>query len=200
MASGAWSNSSQIQAAFCKAAPPEPNTRKNTNNPLVNHYLTKDRKRFILCGLDPVNDWARLCRAIGMPELTCAPKFHTPAARAANGRELVELFDQEFAKADMCEWKQRFAKQEVIWGAVPSFTEVAEDEQMQLNGVFTVVRDAPGGPYRTVSNPITVEGVEKVPPRMAPAVGEHSVDILRSLGLNDEAIADMVTRGVTMAP
>jgi crotonobetainyl-CoA:carnitine CoA-transferase CaiB-like acyl-CoA transferase len=200
MASGAWSNGSQIQAAFCKASPPEPYMRKNTNNPLINHYLTKDGKRFILCGLDPVNDWARLCRAIGMPELTCAPKFNTPAGRAANGRELVELFDQEFAKAEMCEWKQRFAEQEVIWGPVPSFSEVAEDEQMRLNGVFTEVRDAIGGPYRTVSNPITVEGAEKVAPRMAPAVGEHSVEILRSLGLNDEAIADMVKRGVTMAP
>jgi formyl-CoA transferase len=200
MASGAWSNSSQIQAAFCKAEPPEPNTRKYTINPLVNHYLTKDGKRFILCGLDPIHDWARLCRAVGMPELIGAPKFNTPAARATNGTELVELLDQEFAKADMCEWKRRFAGQEVIWGPVPSFTEVAEDEQMQLNGVFTEVKDATGGPYRTVSNPITVHGAEKVAPRMAPAVGEHSVEILRSLGLNDEAIADMVTRGVTMAP
>ena len=200
MASGAWSNSSQIQAAFCKAQPPEPTTRKNSNNPLVNHYLTKDGKRFILCGLDPINDWARLCRALGMPELVGAPKFHTPAARAANGRELVELFDREFAKADMLEWKRRFAAQEVIWGPVPSFNEVAEDEQMQLNGVFTEVAGAPGGPLRTVSNPITVEGAEKVAPRMAPAVGEHSVEILRSLGLSEEAIADLVKRGVTMAP
>jgi crotonobetainyl-CoA:carnitine CoA-transferase CaiB-like acyl-CoA transferase len=200
MASGAWSNSSQIQAAFCKAEPPEPITRKSTNNPLVNHYLTKDGKRFILCGLDPINDWARLCRALGMPELIDAPKFNGFAARAANGRLLVELLDGEFAKADMCEWKRRFAEQEVIWGPVPSFREVAEDEQMQLNGVFTEVRDASGGTFRTVSNPITVEGAEKVAPRMAPAVGEHSVDILRSLGLSEEAIADMVKRGVTMAP
>ncbi len=185
----------------CNAAPPEPNTRKNSNNPLVNHYLTKDAKRFMLCGLDPVKDWVRLCTAIGMPELIGAPKFNTPAARSANGRELVELLDMEFAKANMLEWKRRFAEQEVIWGPVPSFREVIEDEQMAArNGVFTEVTDAPGGPLRTVSSPITVEGAEKVAPRMAPAVGEHSVEILRSLGLSEEAIADMVKRGVTMAP
>jgi len=200
MASGAWSNSSMIQAALCKAEAPEPNTRKASNNPLVNHYLTKDGKRFMLCGLDPVKDWASVCTAAGIPELIGAPKFSTPAARAANGRELVELLDQEFAKADMCEWKRRFAMHEVIWGPVPSFTEVPEDEQMQLNGVFTEVKDAPGGPLRTVSNPITVEGTENVAPRMAPAVGEHSVEILRSLGLSEDAITDMVKRGVTMAP
>jgi crotonobetainyl-CoA:carnitine CoA-transferase CaiB-like acyl-CoA transferase len=135
-----------------------------------------------------------------MPELTCAAKFNSPAARAANGPELVELLDREFAKADMCEWRRRFADREVIWGPVPSFTEVANDEQMQLNGVFTEVSDAPGGAFRTVSNPITVEGAEKVAPRMAPAVGQHSVEILRSLGLSEDAITDMVKRGVTMAP
>jgi crotonobetainyl-CoA:carnitine CoA-transferase CaiB-like acyl-CoA transferase len=200
MASGAWSNSSLIQAALCKAEPPEPTTRKNSNSPLVNHYLTKDGKRFILCGLDPVKDWVRLCTAVGIPELIDAPRFSSQALRAANGRELVELFDREFAKADLREWKLRFAEQEVIWGPVPSFTEVVEDEQMQLNGVFTEVVDAPGGPLQTVTNPITVQGAEKVAPRMAPAVGEHSAEILRSLGLSEEAIADMVTRGVTMAP
>jgi crotonobetainyl-CoA:carnitine CoA-transferase CaiB-like acyl-CoA transferase len=199
MASGAWSNGSQIQAAFCNAELPERTTRKNSTTPTVNHYLTRDGKRFMLCGLDPIKDWIRLCTAVGMPELIGTPRFSTPAARAANGPELVELFDREFAKADMAEWKRRFATEEVIWGPVPSFTEVAEDEQMQLNGVFTELLDAPGGPLRTVSNPITVEGAEKVAPRMAPAVGEHSVEILRSLGLSEEAIADLVKRGVTMA-
>ena len=69
---------------------------------------------------------------------------------------------------------------------------------MQLNGVFTELRDAPGGPLRTISNPITVEGAEKVAPKMPPAVGEHSVEILRGLGFSDEAIAEMVERGVTL--
>src|SRR5262249_18019265 len=163
--------------------------RKTCDNPLVNHYLTKDGKRFMLCGLDPVKDWASLCTAVGMPELIGSPKFNTTAARAANALELVGLLDREFAQADMCEWKRRFAEQEVIWGPVSSFSEAAEDEQMQLNGVFTEIVDAPGGPLRTVTNPITVEGSEKVPPRPAPAAGEHSVEILRSLGLSEEAIA-----------
>jgi formyl-CoA transferase len=198
MANGAWSNSCQIQAALCNAEPPARITRKTTNNPLVNHYLSRDGLRFMLAALDAAKDWARLCAAIGMPEFSADPKFQTAAARSENGRELVELLDREFAREDMAEWSRRFAQHEVIWGPVPGFHQVAEDEQMQLNGVFTELADAPGGPLRTVSNPITVEGSPKVAPTMAPRVGEHSCEILRSLGYSTEAITAMVKRGVTV--
>jgi len=51
---------------------------------------------------------------------------------------------------------------------------------------------------KTVSNPLTVGGAEKVKPRMAPGVGEHTVEVLRSLGYGDESIAELVTRGAAM--
>jgi crotonobetainyl-CoA:carnitine CoA-transferase CaiB-like acyl-CoA transferase len=198
MANGAWSNSCQIQAAICKAESPPPVTRRATNNPLVNHYLSRDGERFMLCCLDAAKDWTRICAAIGCAELTGDARFITFQGRSTHGRELVELFDREFAKEEMVEWKRRFAAQDVIWGPVPSCAQVADDEQMQLNGVFTEVADALGGPLRTVSNPITVEGSPKVAPRMAPEVGEHSVEILSGLGYSAEAIAHMVDRGITM--
>ncbi|MEO7653109.1 MAG: CoA transferase, partial [Bryobacteraceae bacterium] len=65
MANGAWSNSCQIQASFCKASLPARATRKETENPLVNHYLARDGHRFMLCCLEPVIDWKRLCTALG---------------------------------------------------------------------------------------------------------------------------------------
>jgi formyl-CoA transferase len=198
MANGAWSNSCQIQAAFCKAEVPPRTTRKGSNNPTVNHYLTRDGQRFILCCLDAAKDWPRLCASMGRRDLIADARFATPAARAQNGPELVALFDREFAAHDMAEWKRRFAENEVIWGPVPSFEQLPDDEQMRLNGVFADMADAPGGPLRTVSSPITVEGSDKVAPRMPPAVGEHSIEILQTLGYSDDQIAEMAARGVTM--
>jgi crotonobetainyl-CoA:carnitine CoA-transferase CaiB-like acyl-CoA transferase len=47
-------------------------------------------------------------------------------------------------------------------------------------------------------NPLTLAGVEKVKPRMAPGVGEHTVEVLQELGCSEGAIADLLHRGVAM--
>ena len=66
-------------------------------------------------------------------------------------------------------------------------------------GVFTEIENPPDGPMRTISSPINIDGVEKVRPRMAPAVGEHSVEILREIGYTEEAIAELQRQRVIMA-
>jgi crotonobetainyl-CoA:carnitine CoA-transferase CaiB-like acyl-CoA transferase len=82
----------------------------------------------------------------------------------------------------------------VIWGPVPGTQQAAQDKQMEANGVFPEIE--PG--LRTVSNPLTVEGVEKIKPRMAPKVGQHTAEVLRSVGLTEEAITDLFERGAAL--
>jgi len=52
---------------------------------------------------------------------------------------------------------------------------------------------------KTVQNPIHVDGLEKEPPRMAPKMGEHTREILRSAGLRDDEIDHMLARGAAAA-
>ncbi|HEY6969602.1 MAG TPA: hypothetical protein VJA94_10385, partial [Candidatus Angelobacter sp.] len=52
---------------------------------------------------------------------------------------------------------------------------------------------------RTVSSPFLIEGVKKEKPRMAPQAGEHTWEILRSLGYQDTEIAALLNRGAATA-
>ncbi len=199
MANGAWANSCFIQAAFAKAVWPERARRTKPRSPLTNHYRSRDGRRFFLCMIDPEKDWPRLCGAMRREDLIAGERFATPLARRERVEEVVALLDAEFARQDMAEWARRFAQNEVTWGPVPSTAEVIHDEQMALNGVFVEIADAPGGPRRTVSSPIAVEGIEKAPPRMAPAVGQHSLEILESLGYSREGIGRLLDSGAVFA-
>jgi len=58
--------------------------------------------------------------------------------------------------------------------------------------------DPRGGAPLTVSGPMWVEGVEKVPPRMPPELGEHSVEVLREAGYDDAEIDELLASGVVM--
>jgi len=190
MANGAWANACNIQAALVGAEFVPKWTRSTTPNPIVNHYVTRDRQRFITCCLDPNKDWPNLCRALDHTELIDDPRFRTPQLRRANGPELVALIDATVARKDMAEWKEIFRSHDVIWGPVPNTEQAARDPQMEANGVFVEIEKG----LRTVANPLTVSGVDKAKPRRAPEVGEHTVEVLSSVGYSEEAIRGLLER------
>ena len=194
MANGAWANSCAIQAALCHAQFLPKWTRKSAINPLINHYVARDGRRLFFCLLEPVCDWPNLCRAFEWPELVDDPRFSTVAARRANNTELVKRIDDAIATRDMAEWAVIFKKCELIWGPVPSAAEVAEDPQLELNGVFAEIQ--PG--LKTIQNPVQVEGLEKQTPRMPPGVGEHTREVLIELGYSPDEIARMMERGAAL--
>lgn len=194
MANGAWANACGIQAALVGAEFLPKWTRSTTVNPIVNHYVTRDRQRFITCCLDPKKDWPNLCRALDHPELIDDPRFRTPELRRANSAELVAIIDASVGSKDMAEWKEILRSNDVIWGPVPGTQQAARDPQMEVNGVFPEIE--PG--LRTVANPLTIAGVEKAKPRMAPGVGEHTAEVLLSVGLTEEAIHGLFERGAAL--
>lgn len=194
MANGAWANACGIQAALVGAEFLPKWTRSTTVNPIVNHYVTRDQQRFITCCLDPKKDWPNLCRALGLPELIEDARFRTPELRRASGPELVAIIDAAVARKDMEEWKEIFRLNDVIWGSVPGTRQAATDPQMEANGVFAEIE--PG--LRTVANPLTVSGVEKTKPRMAPEVGQHTVEVLLGVGYTEEAIHGLLQRGAAL--
>ena len=182
-ANGAWSAACGLQAALVGAQFPPRWSRKSTPNPLVNHYVALGGSRFLLCCLNPTKDWPNLCRALERPELVDDPRFSSYEGRTAHCVELVALLDAAFGAQDMTAWQRRFADHDILWGPVPTVQEVAGDRQLAANGVFVDLADAP---LRTVSSPIQVEGVEKVPPRLAPQPGQHTAEILAELGYDQE--------------
>jgi formyl-CoA transferase len=195
MATGAWSNSCQIQAAMVGATFPRRRPRHIALNPLVNQYQTRDSRRFMFCCLDTANDWGRICRAIGRPELIDDPRYNTAEARSHHSEEVVALLDEAIGGKDMAEWEPLLRQQGVVWGPVPTMDQVAADAQMATNGVFAELEHPRLGVIQTVNNPLNVQGVAKEKPVIAPEVGEHSREILRSLGYGDAAIEEMILRG-----
>lgn len=197
MATGAWANSCMIQSALCGADVFRQHPRSRVYNPLVNHYLSRDGARFLLCGLRGEEEWARLCRAMERPDLAADPEFAGQAARRDCAPRLIAILDGVFRERDMAEWRERFRLNDVPWSPVPTNVEVARDEQLAANGVFVEMRQPDGSTVRVVDSPIRVEGSPKTPPRHPPAIGQHTREVLVEAGYSPDQIDALARLGAT---
>jgi crotonobetainyl-CoA:carnitine CoA-transferase CaiB-like acyl-CoA transferase len=81
----------------------------------------------------------------------------------------------------------------IIFGIVAETQDIATDEQALAAGHLVHFTDAE---YMTINSPIEIGGQEKVPPRLAPALGAHSEQVLREAGYADSDIAALREAGV----
>jgi formyl-CoA transferase len=84
----------------------------------------------------------------------------------------------------MAHWYEVFNGVHVTFGAVRGPQEVINDPQLQPNDIVVPLDGAGGKLTSTISSPLQVHGVTKVPAKRAPKLGEHNEEILRQLGFS----------------
>jgi len=77
--------------------------------------------------------------------------------------------------------------------------EVINDPQLRLNDIVVPLDGAGGKLDTTISSPIQVHGITKVPARRAPALGEHNEEVLKQLGFNASEIDVLYASGAVPA-
>jgi crotonobetainyl-CoA:carnitine CoA-transferase CaiB-like acyl-CoA transferase len=95
----------------------------------------------------------------------------------------------------MSHWYEVFSGVHVTFGAVRGPEEVISDPQLQLNDVVVPLEGAGGALTSTISSPIYVHGISKVSAKRAPALGEHSDEVLQQLGFTATEIESLHTSG-----
>ena len=69
------------------------------------------------------------------------------------------------------------------------------DPQLRANDIVVPFEGAGEKLTSTISSPIQVHGVSKVPARRAPGIGEHNDEVLKELGFGDNEIDGLRTSG-----
>jgi crotonobetainyl-CoA:carnitine CoA-transferase CaiB-like acyl-CoA transferase len=193
LAEGVWSASVSIQAALCEAKFFGLHDRTHPANAALNVYRASDGVWFVLLVMpDKV---AAVAKAIDRADLLTDPRFSDPAKLAANMPQLTAILDEIFSAQPMAHWYEVFNGVHVTFGAVRGPQEVIDDPQLRLNEIVVPLEGAGGKLTSTISSPIQVHGIAKVPARRAPDIGEHNDEVLRQLGFDAAEIDGLRASG-----
>jgi len=198
LASGIWSASVFIQAALTKANFYGLHDRAHPANAALNVYRSSDGTWFLLV-VTPDKIPAVL-KAMGREELLTDPRFSDPKKLAENRPQLTAMLDEIFGSQPMSHWYEVFNGVHVTFGAVRDPQEVINDPQLRPNDIIVRLEGAGDKLTSTISSPIQVHGVTKVPAKGAPKIGEHNEQILQELGFDAKEIERLRASGVIASP
>ena len=137
--------------------------------------------------------WPGLCATIERPDLVDDPRFITVEARRKRSDELAAILREAFAARDYEHWRQAMAAHGITFGVISRPQDIPGDEQARACGavVDTAIPEMP----RTLANPIKLGFAEPRIANPAPALGQHTDQILAEAGLSESEIASLRQSG-----
>jgi succinyl-CoA---D-citramalate CoA-transferase len=175
--------------------------RERTGNRLPNsapldNYATKDERYVCIAAAGDVL-FPRLARAMGRDDLLQDARFATLADRAANADAINDVVAAWCRERTAKEIEETLIANQVPVSGVFGVDEIVADPQVVARGAVITVDDPALGPVRQQA---PVPRLDRTPLRVergAPALGEHTEEVLTELlGIERAAIDELRNQGI----
>ncbi|MEM9035047.1 MAG: CoA transferase [Actinomycetota bacterium] len=190
-----WTMATDLSATVIDRRQPRRRGRHQLITPLANRFPCGDGK-WVFLQMPEDRWWPRFCEAVGREEWLADERLQTTKGRFDNMAELVDGIDETFSTRSRDEWAKIFDDAGLIWGPINDLADVVEDPQAEAAGLWAEIEHPDVGSFETVANPIGIRGVDTGPRGRAPAVGEHTGELLADLGLDADEIDRLRSSGI----
>lgn len=136
--------------------------------------------------------------AIGRPELRTDARFAEKRARFENIGEMFRIRNEVFATRTTKEWLEILEAADIPAAPLHTLDSVLEDPHLAETGLFQKVEHPTEGMIINLRNPVRFSTYEPALKTPAPHIGEHSIELLRSTGIAERDIEDLLATGATV--
>jgi crotonobetainyl-CoA:carnitine CoA-transferase CaiB-like acyl-CoA transferase len=158
-------------------------------------YKTLDG--YVCCLVYTDRHWQTFLRAVGKSALLeTDPRFENIRTRTVHIDELYQFVADEMQHKTTREWRELLAEADIPVFPTHTFDSLLEDEHLAATGFFRETEHPVVGTIREMAVPS--EWSDTIPTnwRPVPALGEHTLEVLREAGFSDEKIAELEQRGL----
>jgi crotonobetainyl-CoA:carnitine CoA-transferase CaiB-like acyl-CoA transferase len=144
----------------------------------------------------PDEAFRRLCTALELGELWTDSRFATPRLRATHRDALTDILNAKLRSRTTADWMRTLHRQRIPCGSIFNLQQVFEDPQVLHNRMVIEHNHPRGGRRRLLGFPLQLSDAPVDIRLAAPALGEHTEEILARLGYSPALIEQFRHNGV----
>jgi CoA:oxalate CoA-transferase len=175
----------------------EPQPHGNNNFTAAPSGTFRTRHGLLNIAANKQEQFEFLAKAVGRDDLITDPRFARRESRKQHRAALTEALEAALGAKTAQEWDLLFNELGIPAGCVITVPEALQSAQIASRGLLQTFDDVPG-----IERPITVartgfklSGGEPSASTPPPRLGEHTLEVLESLGYTGEEIGQLVKAG-----
>jgi crotonobetainyl-CoA:carnitine CoA-transferase CaiB-like acyl-CoA transferase len=173
--------------------PPRRGTWGNGGMP-AGVFRATDGELMVVVGND--GQFVRTCEVLGAPELATDPRFVKNNDRVKHGKEIMAIYAGLFLKKPVAYWLDELEKAGVPSGPINDFAQVFSDPHVQSRGMQVKVDHPFEHSLSLIRNALTFSGTPVKEYRYPPRLGEHTKEVLATIGYDEAKLAGLRERKV----
>lgn len=192
LANGLWSSSCFAQAAWAADADFSTIPGQRITTAL---YQTRDDRWLQFSMVRTEEQFDAMMVALGCIDWLADERFATPEARLEHAELFTDQLRAVIVGRTAAEWLAALRANDVPVALVAQFQDLPHDPQVIANDMAVVpLEDV--GMARVIRDPVNVDGVRRVGVKKAPALGEHTDEILAEMGFSQADVDRLRAQGV----
>ena len=180
---------------FANGQVPEPLGSAHRVNAPYQAFRTADG--YVTIGATSPANWKAFCAALGLQALETDQRFATVPTRRRHYRELAQQIEAVTTTQPSEHWYRLLEQAGVPCGVLNRLDQILADEHIRARGFVVTLPHGKAGAVRATGSPVRLSETPVRLDHAGPLLGEHTREVLSTLGLTDTQLDELDRTGVT---